>query len=103
MFELFKLMWDAVVLRDAACKGQTNWKMWPIAFGFVLLLYLIGVPAAALYQKNPQDKPIFIAAMVLDGVVFVAMMVWAVRYSRRLRAARRTETLGASSADGRQL
>jgi hypothetical protein len=99
MFELLKLMWDAVVLRDAARNGQANWKMWPIAIGSVVLLYAIGLPAAMLYQKCPQYKPLFVAAMVLDGLVFVAMMVWAVRYRRKLLAAQRAAVAG---GDGRE-
>ena len=100
MFELLKLMWDAVVLRDAARKGQMNWKLWPIALGWVLLLYIIGLPAAMLYQKGPQYKPIFDAAMVLDGLVFVAMMVWAVRYRRKLLAAQRASASGVGDSNG---
>lgn len=103
MFELIKLIWDAVVLRDAARKGQVNWKMWPIAFGYVLLLYAIGVPAAALYQKGPQYKPIFVAAMALDGIVFVSMILWAVRYRRKLMAARKAAGTEGVSASERNL
>ena len=102
MFELFKLIWDAIVLRDAARKGQVNWTMWPIALGFVFLLYAIGVPAAMLYQKGSQYKPIFVAAMVLDGCVFVTMMVWAVKTRRKMMAARRAAEAGAASVDARE-
>jgi hypothetical protein len=100
MFELFKLIWDAVVLRDAARKGQVNLKVWPIAFGFVFLLYLIAVPAAALYQKGPQYKPVFLAAMALDALVALAMIVWAVRYRRKLIAARRAAGPSAAGTTG---
>lgn len=30
MFEILKLLWDVVVLRDAARKGQLNWRIWPV-------------------------------------------------------------------------
>ncbi len=36
MFELFKLIWDVVVLRDVSRKGRYNWRIWPIGFGFVM-------------------------------------------------------------------
>jgi hypothetical protein len=39
MIELFKIVWDLVVLRDAARGGQLNWRIWPVTFGFVLVEY----------------------------------------------------------------
>jgi hypothetical protein len=103
MFELLKLIWDAVVLRDATRKGQVNWKVWPIAFGFVILLYAIALPAAALYQKGPQYKPLFVAAMALDGVVTVAMVVWALKYRRKMMLAQRAAEARGPGADGRSM
>lgn len=83
MFELFKLLWDVVVLRDAARKGNVNWRTWVYGFGFVLVEYGIALPALLLYQKHPQHKPVFIAAMVLALVNFVGFMWWAIRWQSR--------------------
>jgi heme/copper-type cytochrome/quinol oxidase subunit 4 len=83
MFEIFKLIWDAVVLRDQARKGQLKVRTFVIGFGFVVLLYAIALPAVVLYSNHPQYKLVFIAAVVLDGLLFVAFMVWAIRGWRR--------------------
>jgi hypothetical protein len=56
MFELFKIVWDLVVLRDAARKGQLHWRIWPIAFGFVLLEYCIALPAVVLYENHNTNR-----------------------------------------------
>jgi len=79
MFELFKLAWDLIVLRDAARKGQLNWRIWVIAVVFVLFLYGTGLPVTMLYESHPQYKPLFIATLVLDGAVFVWFMIWGIR------------------------
>ena len=75
MFEVFKIMWDLFVLRDAQRKGQLGWKKVLFAIGFVLLEYIIALPAVLLYEKHPQYKSVFIAAMVLVVINFVAF-VW---------------------------
>jgi hypothetical protein len=85
--ELAKLLWDVFVLRDATRKGQLNWRIWVIAAAFVLFLYGTGLPAAMLYDKHPQFKPLFIGTLVLDGLVFVWFMIWGVRRYLRLKAA----------------
>jgi hypothetical protein len=85
MFEIFKLIWDVVVLRDAARKGQLNWRTWVYGFGFVILLYGTGLPAGILYQEHPQYKPLFIAAIVFDALLFITFICWgARRYWRQL-------------------
>ena len=72
MWELIKLSWDVFVLRDAARRGQLTWRVWLSAFAFVLAIYGIALPAVLLYEKHPEDKSIFIAAMVLVGLITVA-------------------------------
>lgn len=89
MFELVKLLWDVFVLRDAARKGQLNWRVWVVAIAFVLFLYGTGLPVAILYEKHPQYKPLFIATLVVDGLVFVWFAIWGVcRYLRLMAASR---------------
>ncbi len=92
MFELVKLAWDLFVLRDAKRKGQLNWRIWAVAIGFVLFLYGTGLPAEILYDTHPQYKPVFIAAMVLDGLAFVAFMIWGWRWYARQSASKNSRT-----------
>ena len=92
MFELFKLAWDFVVLRDASKKGQMNWRVWVYGFGFALLEYSIALPAALLYEKHPQYKPLFIAAMALVLVNFVICMWWSFRWWLRQNGSARSGT-----------
>jgi hypothetical protein len=85
VFEILKILWDVFVLRDAARKGQLNWRIWIIAISFVLFFYGTGLPVTLLYEKNPQYKTLFVATLVLDGLVFVCFMIWGVRrYLRQL-------------------
>jgi hypothetical protein len=84
-----QIVGDIVVLRDAACKGQLNWRIWPIAFGFVLFLYGTGIPTVLLYEKHPQYEPLFIAAVIFDGILFICFMGWAWRWQSRQSAARK--------------
>jgi hypothetical protein len=88
MFELVKLVWDVFVLRDAARKGQLNWRVWFVAVAFVLFLYGTGLPVSLLYDKYPQYKPLFIAILALDATVFVWFMIWGVRRYLRQMATR---------------
>ena len=57
MFELFKIIWDVVVLRDAARRGQLNWRIWPVTFGFALLEYCLGLATMTFYINHPEYKP----------------------------------------------
>lgn len=85
MFEILKIVWDLVVLRDAERKGQMNWRMWVIAISFVLFLYGTALPALLLYEKNPGYKPLFLATLALDGLAFVWFLIWSLRrYCRRM-------------------
>lgn len=88
MIEFFQILWNLFMLRDAARKGQLTVGVWVFAIGFVVLLYAILLPATVLWQNHPQYKPLFVAAGVLDGIVFVVGMVWAVNLRRKLVAAR---------------
>lgn len=83
MFELCKLLWDLVVLRDRARKGQLNWRTWVYGFGFALIEYGIALSAVMLYEKHPQYKPVFIAAMVLVVINAPCFMWWAWRWQSR--------------------
>ena len=79
MFEIVKLIWDVFVIRDATRRGQMNWRVWAIGIGFVVFLYGTGLPAELLYEAHPQYKPLFIAAVALDGLAFLCVMVWGIR------------------------
>jgi cytochrome c biogenesis protein CcdA len=90
MLELLKLLFDGAVLRDSAKKGLLSWKVILFAVGFVLLLYGTGLPATLLYQAHPQYKPLFIAALAFDGLMFILFMIfgtrWYLRATARLKA-----------------
>jgi len=100
MFEIFNMLWKVFVLSDAAKKGEMNWRVGAIAFLFVVLLYAIALPATILWVNHPGSKPVFIAAMALDSVLFVAFMVWAIKWQAKQKAARAAQRLAASSAQG---
>lgn len=90
MLELFKLFWDVAVLRDAARKGQLNWRIWAIAIAFVIFLYGTGLPVALFYDKYPRHEALFIATLVLDGLVVLWFMIWGARRYLRQSAARKS-------------
>ena len=89
MFAVLKFIWELVVLRDASRKGLLTLRKWAFAIGFVLLLYGTGVPAAVLYSNHPEQKPIFVAAIIFDASLIIAFAVWALRtWIRKLHAGR---------------
>jgi hypothetical protein len=75
MWEFLKVAWDVFVLRDAAQRGKLNWRKTGFVVGFVVLEYIIAMPALLLYIQHPRYKPWFIAAMVL-AVVNLVIFVW---------------------------
>ena len=79
MGELLKLIWDAIILRDSARKGMLSWRVFAFAAVFVLLLYGTGLSAVIDYQKHPSHKPLFIAAMIFDLLLFLAFLSWGIR------------------------
>lgn len=87
MFELLKLLFDGLVLRDTARKGQFNWKVMLAGFGFVIFLYGTVLPAGLLYQRNPHYKWLFIATLCVDAVVFILVMFFGARRYLRAMAA----------------
>lgn len=90
MFELFKILIDALVLGDSARKGMLTVPVCLAGAGFAVLEYAIFLPAVMYYDKHPQAKPLFIAAMVLVAINFVVFMAWALRWYLRRLAVRRT-------------
>jgi hypothetical protein len=88
MIEFFQILWNPFMLRDAARKGQLTVGVWVFTIGFVVLLYAILLPATVLWQNHPQYKPVFVAAVVLDGIVFVVGMLWAWKLRAELIASR---------------
>ncbi len=83
MWEALKIVWDVVVIRDGIRKGKMNWRKTLFTAGFVVLEYVIVMPALLVYVKHPEYKPLFIAAMVL-AMVNLAGFVWlALRWRSR--------------------
>jgi hypothetical protein len=71
MFELFKLAWDFIVLRNEAKHGRLQVRMFVLAGAFLLVLYGVVLPAGLYYINHPKALPLFVAAAVLAGVSFV--------------------------------
>jgi membrane protease YdiL (CAAX protease family) len=99
MFEIFNILWKLFMVRESAKKGELNWRVGAIAFLFVVLLYAIALPATVLWVNHPGYKPVFIAAVALDAVLFVAFMVWAIKWQAKQRAARAAQ-MAAAPAKG---
>lgn len=74
MFELFQIVWDLFMVRRSVRNGQLNLRKGLIAVGLTVLHYATVVPAAVLYDKHPDWKPLFIAAMVL-GAADVILLI----------------------------
>jgi hypothetical protein len=71
MFELFKLIWDFIVLRDAARRGQLKLRVWVLAGAFLVIVYGVALPIGLFYINHPNYLPLMIAAIVLVAVSFV--------------------------------
>jgi len=99
MLELVKIAWDVVVLRDGARKGQLTGRVILAVLGFAVLEYAIGLPAVLLYDKHPQYKPLFIAAMVLVGMNLILFLIFGFRWYRRVSAATALAATRAGKAD----
>jgi hypothetical protein len=88
LFELLKLLWDLVMVRDAYRRGLLTWRVWAVGIGLVLFLYGTGIPVGLLWDKYPQYAPVFICVLALDGVAALAVAIWGWRLQARLRAAK---------------
>jgi membrane protease YdiL (CAAX protease family) len=102
MLELFSVVWKLFMVRDSVKKGELNWRMGAVSVLFVVLLYAIALPAAILWVNHPQYEPVFIAAMALDGVLFVAFMAWAIKWRAKQKAARSPQAAAAVQATAEQ-
>ena len=83
MWEMFKVVWDIFVLRDAAQKGKLNWRKTGFVAGLVLLEYLIVMPPLLLFIQHPQYRTLFIASVVMAIMVLVAFLWLAYRMRTR--------------------
>ena len=85
MWKLAKLVWNSLLLRRATGKGEMTWRVWLAAIAFLVVIYAVALPATLLYEKHPEDKPIFIAAIIAVGIITVAYFWLAIRWRLRLR------------------
>jgi Na+/melibiose symporter-like transporter len=99
MWELAKLAWNFLLLRRSTRNGEMTWRVWVSAIAFVVLIYGIALPATLLYEKHPEDKPIFIAAMIAVGIIVVAYFWLAIRWRLRLRRANQQSAIVKGSSD----
>jgi hypothetical protein len=90
MLELIKLITDFFILRDARRKGMLPAKVFLAGIGYAVLLYGVGLPASLLYSNHPEDKPIFIAAMVFLALVTIVGGYYYIRWYRGMKAAQRS-------------
>jgi Na+/melibiose symporter-like transporter len=74
MFELFQIVWDLLMVRRSVRNGQLTLRKAAIAIGLTILLYVTVIPAAALYDKHPEYKPLFIAAVVFGAANFLFLI-----------------------------
>jgi hypothetical protein len=88
MFELLKLAWDFIVLRDQARKGQLKPRVMVAGGIYAVLLYAIGLPAALLYVNHPgnqRDKAIFFAAVLVLAVLTIGIILLSLLWRRQFR------------------
>ena len=74
------------MVRRAIRSGQLTWRKSLISTGLVLLGYLILVPAAALYEKHPECKPLFIAAAIATAADFLFLLFLGLRWWKQGQA-----------------
>lgn len=74
MFEIFQVVWDLFMMRRSLKSGELTVRKIVISVSLTALGYLILVPAAVLYDKNPAMKPLFIAAVVLTALDFLFLI-----------------------------
>jgi predicted transporter len=89
MFELFKLFWDFIVLRDQARKGQLKPRIIVAGGLYAVLVYAIGLPAALLIVNHPGnrlDEAIFIAAVVVVAALTLVMIFLGFHWRRQFRS-----------------
>ncbi|MGA8940881.1 MAG: hypothetical protein WB439_17085 [Acidobacteriaceae bacterium] len=80
MFELFKLLIDGLVLRDAARKGAFSWKVMLFGFSFAIFLYATVLPAGLLWVKHPQYKWLFLTVVSIDAVALIVVLFYGTRW-----------------------
>jgi hypothetical protein len=83
MFELFQIVWDLFMVRRSVRNGQLTLRKLLITFGLTVLLYAIVVPAGMLYDKHPEYKPLFIAAVVLGAADFAFLIYLGFHWKRQ--------------------
>jgi membrane protein YdbS with pleckstrin-like domain len=88
MLEFLKLITDLFVLRDAKQKGEFsgNSMLLGFGFGFVLFLYATVLPAGLLWIKHPQYRWVFFAAVAVNAVALVYVLLLGTRCQRRAKA-----------------
>lgn len=74
-------------LFDLLNEGSVTLRDVSIVFGSFLLMFAIFAAAWLLYSHHPQYEPVLYAALVLDGILFIAMMVWVIKLWMKVRAA----------------
>jgi hypothetical protein len=86
MFELIKIAWDVVVLRDAMGKGEMTARVWGAAALFLLVVVSIGLPTILYYERHPDASArVLMEAGGLLGLVLIGYFWLAIRWRLRLK------------------
>jgi hypothetical protein len=89
MFELIKLTWNLIVLRDSMRKGEMTAGVWGAALLCLLVIASIGIPTVLYYDRHPDASArVLIEAGVLLGLVLIAYFWLAIRWRLRLNRER---------------
>jgi hypothetical protein len=89
MFELLKLAWDAVVLRDSIRKGEMTAGAWAIALLFLLAVICIGLPTILYYDRHPDaSAQVMFEAAGLLALVLMVYFWFGIRWRLRLNRER---------------
>jgi hypothetical protein len=88
MFELIKLAWDAIVLRDSINKGEMSAGVWGAALLFLFALGCIAIPTILYFDRHP-DAPA--TALIYPAIALALLMIvyfwlsirWRLRLNRK--------------------
>jgi len=89
MFELLKLAWDAIVLRDSMKKGELTAGALGGAALFLFVLVCIAVPSVLYFDRHP-DAPAsaLLYPAIPIGILMIVYFWLAIRWRLRLNRQR---------------
>jgi len=86
MFELLKLVWDAIVLRDSIKNGEMTAGAWGGALLFLFVLLCIALPTIFYFDRHPDAPASALTYPALALAMLMIVYFWlAIRWRLRLR------------------